>query len=169
MRHYELVLLVHPDQSDQVPDMLNRYQETIKKANGKIHRVEDIGRIQLAYTIQNLHKAHYLLLNIECDDSVIKDLENSFKFNDSIMRYLLVKTTDAETEPSKLLLANSKESDIKKKKSSKVKTDNPTNNEKEPIETQSEPEKEENLENQPEDSTQENKEKTEEEDEKIKE
>ncbi len=169
MRHYELVLLVHPDQSDQVPDMLNRYQEIIKKAKGKIHRVEDIGRLQLAYTIQNLHKAHYLLLNIECDDSVIKDLENSFKFNDSIMRYLLVKTTDAETEPSKLLLANSKESDIKKKKSSKVKTDHPTNNEKEPIETQSEPKKEENIENQPEDSTQENKEKTEEEDEKIKE
>ena len=71
MRHYELVLLVHPDQSDQVPDMLSRYQETIKKANGIIHRVEDIGRLQLAYTIQNILKAHYVLLNIECDDKVI--------------------------------------------------------------------------------------------------
>ena len=76
MRHYELVLLVHPDQSDQVPDMLNRYQETIKKANGIIHRVEDIGRLQLAYTIQNILKAHYVLLNIECDDKVINELEN---------------------------------------------------------------------------------------------
>ena len=147
MRHYELVLLVHPDQSDQVPDMLNRYQETIKKANGNIHRVEDIGRLQLAYTIQDIHKAHYVLLNIECDDKVINELENSFKFNDSIIRHLLVKTSKAETDPSKLFLANKKES----------------------IDNKAEPEKEEKLENQSENTSEENEEKTEEEDEKIKE
>ena len=169
MRHYELVLLVHPDQSDQVPEMLNRYQETIKKANGNIHRVEDIGRLQLAYTIQNMHKAHYVLLNIECDDNVINELENSFKFNDSIMRHLLVKTAKAETEPSKLFLANNKESDIKKKESSKGKMESSNNIQKESIETKVEPVKEEKLENQPEDTSEETEEKTEEEDEKIKE
>ena len=169
MRHYELVLLVHPDQSDQVPEMLNRYQETIKKANGNIHRVEDIGRLQLAYTIQNMHKAHYVLLNIECDDNVINELENSFKFNDSIIRHLLVKTTKAETEASKLFLANNKESDIKKKESSKGKTKSSNNIQKESTETKVEPAKEEKLENQSEDTSEETEEKTEQDDEKIKE
>ena len=169
MRHYELVLLVHPDQSDQVPDMLNRYQETIKKANGSIHRVEDIGRLQLAYTIQNILKAHYVLLNIECDDKVINELENSLKFNDSIIRHLLVKTSKAETDPSKLFLANNKESDIKKKESLKDKKERSKDIEKESIETKAEPEKEEKLENQSENTSEENEEKTEEEDEKIKE
>ena len=169
MRHYELVLLVHPDQSDQVPDMLNRYQETIKKANGSIHRVEDIGRLQLAYTIQNILKAHYVLLNIECDDKVINELENLFKFNDSIIRHLLVKTSKAETDPSKLFLANNKESDIKKKESLKDKKERSNDIEKESIENKAEPEKEEKLENQSENTSEENEEKTEEEDEKIKE
>ena len=169
MRHYELVLLVHPDQSDQVPDMLNRYQETIKKANGIIHRAEDIGRLQLAYTIQNILKAHYVLLNIECDDKVINELENSFKFNDSIIRHLLVKTSKAETDPSKLFLANNKESDIKKKESLKDKKERSKDIEKKSIENKAEPEKEEKLENQSEDTSEENEEKTEEEDEKIKE
>ena len=120
MRHYELVLLVHPDQSDQVPEMLTRYQETIKKSNGNVHRVENIGRLQLAYTIQNMHKAHYVIMNIECDDQVIKELEASFKFNDSILRHLLVKTTKAEIEPSKLFLANNKDSEVKKRDAVKV-------------------------------------------------
>tara|TARA_A100001037_G_scaffold280968_1_gene284210 strand:+ start:525 stop:1034 length:510 start_codon:yes stop_codon:yes gene_type:complete len=169
MRHYELVLLVHPDQSDQVSEMLNRYQETIKKANGNIHRVEDIGRLQLAYTIENMHKAHYVLLNIECDDNVINELENSFKFNDSIMRHLLVKTDKAETEPSKLFLANNKESDIKKKESSRGKTESSNNVQKESIEAKVEPVKEDRLEKEPEDASEETEEKMEEEDEKIKE
>jgi len=120
MRHYELVLLVHPDQSDQVPEMLTRYQETVKKSNGNVHRVENIGRLQLAYTIQNMHKAHYVIMNIECDDQVIKELEASFKFNDSILRHLLVKTTKAEIEPSKLFLANNKDSEVKKRDAVKV-------------------------------------------------
>tara|TARA_B100001250_G_scaffold370199_1_gene354194 strand:- start:2187 stop:2696 length:510 start_codon:yes stop_codon:yes gene_type:complete len=169
MRHYELVLIVHPDQSDQVSEMLNRYQETIKKANGNIHRVEDIGRLQLAYTIENMHKAHYVLLNIECDDNVINELENSFKFNDSIMRHLLVKTAKAETEPSKLFLANNKESDIKKKESSRGKTEGSNNVQKESIEAKAESVKEDRLEKQPKDTSEETEEKMEEEDEKIKE
>ena len=169
MRHYELVLLVNPDQSDQVPEMLNRYQETIKKANGNIHRVEDIGRLQLAYTIQDMHKAHYVLLNIECDDNVINELENLFKFNDSIIRHLLVKTTKAETEASKLFLANNKESDIKKKESVKSKVEHLNKAEQESIETKAEPETEEKTESPTEDTSEETEEKTEEEDEKIKE
>ena len=121
MRHYELVLLVHPDQSDQVPEMINRYQDTVKKNNGMIHRSENIGRLQLAYTIENMHKAHYIIMNIECDDKVINELESSFKFNDSIIRYLLVKTKKAETEPSKLFLINNKDSDYDKKETVNVK------------------------------------------------
>ena len=161
MRHYELVLLVHPDQSDQVPDMLIRYQETIKKANGNIHRVEDIGRLQLAYTIQNMHKAHYVIMNVECDDQVIKELESSFKFNDSILRYLLVKTTNAETEPSKLFMSNNKESEVKKNEKSK---DHKEKQKKD--ETDS---KEDKIESSTENSSEESKKETEEEDEKSKE
>ena len=119
MRHYELVLLVHPDQSDQVPEMINRYQDTVKKNNGMVHRSENIGRLQLAYTIENMHKAHYVIMNIECDDKVINELESSFKFNDSIIRHLLVKTNKAETEPSKLFLANNKDSNYEKKETAK--------------------------------------------------
>ena len=115
MRHYELVLLVHPDQSDQVPEMINRYQDTVEKNNGVIHRSENIGRLQLAYTIENMHKAHYVIMNIECDDKVVQELESSFKFNDSIIRHLLVKTKKAETEPSKLFLLNNKDNKYEKK------------------------------------------------------
>ena len=116
-----------------------------------------------------MHKAHYVLLNIECDYNVINELENSFKFNDSIMRYLLVKTAKAETEASKLFLANNKESDIKNKEPSKGKMESSDNIKKESVETKVEPVKEEKLETQPEDISEKTEEKTEEEDEKIKE
>ena len=125
MRHYELVLLVHPDQSDQVPEMINRYHDTVKKSNGVIHRSENIGRLQLAYTIENMHKAHYIIMNIECDDKVINELESSFKFNDSIIRHLLVKTNKAETEQSKLFLKNIKDNDHEKKETVNVKNKEP--------------------------------------------
>jgi len=125
MRHYELVLLVHPDQSDQVPEMINRYQDTVKKNNGMIHRSENIGRLQLAYTIENMHKAHYVIMNIECDDKVIKELESSFKFNDSIIRHLLVKTKKAETEPSKLFLIHNKDNKYDKKETVNLKNKEP--------------------------------------------
>ena len=116
MRHYELVLLVHPDQSEQVPEMINRYQETVKKSDGIIHRTEDIGRMPLAYTIEDMHKAHYVLMNIESNEVVIAELETLFKFNDSIMRHLIVKMKKAETDDSKLFELNNKKDDYKKAK-----------------------------------------------------
>ena len=116
MRHYELVLLVHPDQSEQVPEMINRYQETVKKSDGVIHRTEDIGRMPLAYTIEDMHKAHYVLMNIESNEVVIAELESLFKFNDSIMRHLIVKMKKAETGDSKLFELNNKKADSKKAK-----------------------------------------------------
>ena len=116
MRHYELVLLVHPDQSEQVPEMINRYQETVKKSDGIIHRTEDIGRMPLAYTIEDMHKAHYVLMNIESNEVVISELETLFKFNDSIMRHLMVKMKKAETDDSKLFELNNKKDDHRKAK-----------------------------------------------------
>ena len=116
MRHYELVLLVHPDQSEQVPEMINRYQETVKKSDGIIHRTEDIGRMPLAYTIEDMHKAHYVLMNIESNEGAISELETLFKFNDSIMRHLIVKMKKAETDDSKLFELNNKKDDDKKAK-----------------------------------------------------
>jgi small subunit ribosomal protein S6 len=101
--------------------MINRYQDTVKKNNGMIHRSENIGRLQLAYTIENMYKAHYVIMNIECDDKVIKELESSFKFNDSIIRHLLVKTKKAETEPSKLFLIHNKDNKYDKKETVNLK------------------------------------------------
>ncbi len=103
MRHYEIVLLVHPDQSEQVPGMLERYRGLVEERGGKVHRSEDWGRLQLAYTIAKLHKAHYLMLNIECDAETLAELEGNFKFNDAILRRLVVRKDEAETEPSIML------------------------------------------------------------------
>ncbi len=103
MRHYEIVLLVHPDQSEQVPSMLERYRTLVEEKGGKIHRSEDWGRLQLAYTIVKLHKAHYLMLNIECDQETLEELEGVFRFNDAILRHLIVRKDKAETEPSVML------------------------------------------------------------------
>ena len=139
MRHYELVLLVHPDQSEQVPEMINRYQETVKKSDGVIHRTEDIGRMPLAYTIEDMHKAHYVLMNIESNEGVIAELESLFKFNDSIMRHLIVKMKKAETGDSKLFELNNKKDHSKKakdtpaveKKETKSESDTPVSDAKE--------------------------------------
>ena len=103
MRHYEIVLLVHPDQSEQVPGMLERYQSIVETNGGKVHRSEDWGRLQLAYTIAKLHKAHYLMLNIECDAATLEELEGIFRFNDAILRHLTVRKDEAETEASIML------------------------------------------------------------------
>ena len=111
MRHYEVVLLVHPDQSDQLSDMLKRYQDLVTKNGGNVHRVEDIGRLQLAYTIKDMHKAHYVLMNLECDGKTLSEIESSFEFNDSIMRHLVVRMTKAETSPSKLFLLHNKDAE----------------------------------------------------------
>ena len=100
MRHYEVVFLVHPDQSEQVPAMIERYKALIEGGNGKIHRLEDWGRRQLAYPIQNLVKAHYVLLNIEADQAVLNELVESFRFNDAVLRNLVIKRDGPDTEQS---------------------------------------------------------------------
>ena len=103
MRHYEIVFLVHPDQSEQVPAMLERYKGLITAAGGKVHRVEDWGRRQLAYMIQKLAKAHYLCLNIECDHATLTELETGFRFNDAVLRHLTVARSKADTSPSVMM------------------------------------------------------------------
>jgi small subunit ribosomal protein S6 len=104
MRHYEIVFLVHPDQSEQVPAMIERYKTLIEgNGNGKIHRLEDWGRRQLAYPIQHLAKAHYVLMNIECDADVLNELESGFRFNDAVLRHLIMKREDAVTEMSAIM------------------------------------------------------------------
>ena len=108
MRHYEVVFLVHPDQSEQVPAMIERYKALIEGGNGKIHRLEDWGRRQLAYPIQNLVKAHYVLLNIEADQAVLNELVETFRFNDAILRHLVIKRDGADTEQS-LIMKNKDE------------------------------------------------------------
>jgi small subunit ribosomal protein S6 len=109
MRHYEIVLLIHPDQSEQVPAMLERYKSLVTSAGGKVHRVEDWGRRQLAYQIQKLAKAHYLCLNIECGKDVLDELETGFRFNDAVLRHLTVAKSKAETTPSVMMKAVERE------------------------------------------------------------
>jgi small subunit ribosomal protein S6 len=102
MRHYEVVFLVHPDQSEQVPAMIERYRTTIESGNGAIHRLEDWGRRQLAYPIQKMHKAHYVLMNIECGTDTLEELASAFRFNDAVLRHMFITRKEAVTEPSPL-------------------------------------------------------------------
>jgi small subunit ribosomal protein S6 len=103
MRHYEIPLVIHPDQSDQVQPMIDRYKSMIEAKGGKIHRVENWGRQQLAYPIRKLVKAHYVCINIECGQDILDELEHSFRFNDAILRHLVIRTKKAETEPSSMM------------------------------------------------------------------
>lgn len=105
MRHYEIVFMVHPDQSEQVAGMIERYTGSITEAGGKIHRLEDWGRCQLAYPINKLHKAHYVLMNVEADQAVVDELETAFRFNDAVLRNMIMRTKAAITEPSIMLKA----------------------------------------------------------------
>ncbi|EGV38070.1 30S ribosomal protein S6 [Neisseria weaveri] len=103
MRHYEIVFIVHPDQSEQVNAMVERYKTMITEAGGKIHRLEDWGRRQLAYPINKIHKAHYVLMNIETSPEVVEELETAFRFNDAVLRHLTIKTKHAVTEASPMM------------------------------------------------------------------
>ena len=103
MRHYEIVFIVHPDQSEQVPAMIERYRSTVTAKGGKMHRLEDWGRRQLTFPIQKVHKAHYVLMNIECDNDTLAELDHAFKFNDAVLRHLIVKMTRAWTTPSPMM------------------------------------------------------------------
>jgi small subunit ribosomal protein S6 len=102
MRHYEVVFLVHPDQSDQVPGMIERYKALIERGDGKIHRTEDWGRRQLTFPVKKIHKAHYVLMNIEVNDATLEELASAFRFNDAVLRNLIMKRKSAETEMSKI-------------------------------------------------------------------
>ncbi|HFD11895.1 MAG TPA: 30S ribosomal protein S6 [Crenotrichaceae bacterium] len=106
MRHYEIVFLVHPDQSEQVPSMIERYRSSVETRGGSIHRLEDWGRRQLAYPINKLHKAHYVLMNIECDQEALDEINSAFRFNDAVIRNLIINCKKAITEPSAMLKAN---------------------------------------------------------------
>jgi small subunit ribosomal protein S6 len=103
MRHYEIVFIVHPDQSEQVPAMVERYKGVIAARKGTVHRLEDWGRRQLSYPIQKVHKAHYVLMNIECDNETLAELEHSFKFSDAVLRHLTVQMTKAVTDASPMM------------------------------------------------------------------
>jgi len=105
MRHYEICFLVHPDQSEQVPAMLDRYRNLIEEKGGSIHRLEDWGRRQLAYPVAKLHKAHYVLMNIECDNETLEELEAVFRFNDAVLRHMTIRRQEAVTEQSEMLKA----------------------------------------------------------------
>jgi small subunit ribosomal protein S6 len=109
MRHYEIVFLVHPDQSELVPAMVDRYTSIVEKADGKIHRIEDWGRRQMAYSINKIHKAHYVLMNIECSLDTLREIENIFRFNDAIIRSMVIKKDEAITEASPLMEEKNRE------------------------------------------------------------
>ena len=110
MRHYEIVFMVHPDQSEQVAGMIERYTGSITETGGTIHRLEDWGRRQMAYPINKLHKAHYVLMNVEADQAVIDELETAFRFNDAVLRNMIMRTKAAITEPSIMLKAKEERS-----------------------------------------------------------
>jgi small subunit ribosomal protein S6 len=109
MRHYEIVFLVHPDQSEQVPSMVERYSGTVTASGGKVHRLEDWGRRHLAYPIQKVHKAHYVMLNVECDNETLEELNNTFRFNDAVLRSMVVRRKEAVTEVSPIKAAESRQ------------------------------------------------------------
>jgi small subunit ribosomal protein S6 len=114
VRHYEIVFLVHPDQSEQVPAMIDRYKAMVEDDGGKVHRLEDWGRRQLAYPINKIHKAHYVLMNVECGAKALEEIETAFRFNDAVLRNLVMRCKQAITEPSPL--AKSKEEESRERK-----------------------------------------------------
>ena len=122
MRQYEIVFLVHPDQSEQVPAMIERYKSAIEAGEGKIHRLEDWGRRQLAYPIQNLVKAHYVLMNVECEQAVLDELVEGFRFNDAVLRHLVMRRDDVVTEQS-LIMKNKDEKGDKPERSERRRRD----------------------------------------------
>ncbi|WP_305906917.1 30S ribosomal protein S6 [Methylomarinum sp. Ch1-1] len=128
MRHYEIVFLVHPDQSSQVPAMVDRYKATIEEASGTIHRLEDWGRRQLAYPIKKIHKAHYVLMNIECDQPTLDELESGFRFNDAILRSMTLVKNEAVTEPSAIVSAESGATEVKSKEADSANEPKPDSN-----------------------------------------
>jgi small subunit ribosomal protein S6 len=125
MRHYEICFLVHPDQSEQVPAMLERYQALIEERGGKIHRLEDWGRRQLAFSIAKLHKAHYVLMNVECDAETLSELEGVFRFNDAVLRHLTIRRQAAVDEQSPIMKAKEEKDRAQNERDGGRKSDKP--------------------------------------------
>ena len=121
MRHYEIVFLVHPDQSEQVPAMVERYRASIETGGGTVHRLEDWGRRQLAYPINKIHKAHYVLMNVECGNEALAEIESAFRFNDAVLRHLTIRRKAAITEQSEMLKAKEEKAAAKPKKKGRKK------------------------------------------------
>ncbi len=124
MRHYEIVIMVHPDQSEQVPAMIERYTSSVTNSGGSVHRLEDWGRRHLAYPINKIHKAHYILLNIECSQEVIDELSHNFRFNDAILRDLVLRKKEAATEVSPIKAADSREQSAPRRETAQAASDN---------------------------------------------
>ena len=125
MRHYEIVFLVHPDQSEQVPAMIDRYRSLIEGAGGHIHRLEDWGRRQLAYPISKVHKAHYVLMNIECGPETLEEMKSAFRFNDAVLRDLVIARSEAEMQPSALAKSKDDRDDERPSRRSSASDDEP--------------------------------------------
>jgi len=124
MRHYEIVFLVHPDQSEQVGGMVERYTKAIEEDGGKIHRLEDWGRRQLAYAINNVHKAHYVLMNVECGAKALAELEDNFRYNDAVIRNLVIRRDEAVTDQSEMLKAEENRSERRERRDRPEHSDN---------------------------------------------
>ena len=116
MRHYEIIFLVHPDQSEQVGGMVERYTKLIEEDGGKLHRLEDWGRRQLAYAIDNVHKAHYILMNVECSAKALAEMEDNFRYNDAVIRNLIIRRDEAVTEQSEMLKAEENRSERRERR-----------------------------------------------------
>lgn len=123
MRHYEIVFLVHPDQSEQVSSMVERYTTTINEDGGKVHRLEDWGRRHLAYSINKIHKAHYILMNVECSDSVLEELTTTFRYNDAVLRHLVIRTDEAIVEESPIMKAEKEGRDRRTRREERPETE----------------------------------------------
>ena len=127
MRHYEVVFMVHPDQSEQVPGMIERYTQTIEKDGGKVHRLEDWGRRQLAYPIEKIHKAHYVLMNVEASAEAMEELRTGFRFNDAVLRDMIIRCDEAVTEESPIMKAEKESRDRRGRGSDRPRRDDSDN------------------------------------------
>ncbi len=144
MRHYEIIFLVHPDQSEQVPGMVERYTSSVTESGGTVHRLEDWGRRQLAYPINKIHKAHYVLMNIECGEAVLEELTTNFRYNDAVLRNLVIRADEAVTEESPIMKA---EKENRERKASRPeRREEPANNEQDDKSEEDESEAETNEE-----------------------
>jgi small subunit ribosomal protein S6 len=123
LRHYEIVFLVHPDQSEQVPAMIDRYRAMVETDGGKMHRLEDWGRRQLAYPINKVHKAHYVLMNIECGDAALEEIETAFRYNDAVLRNMIMRVKEAITEPSPLAKSKDERDDSAERKPARAESE----------------------------------------------